>query len=247
MDALQKECRALYDLAFGEEDISFADALFSYAFPRYLHTEMQDGHVASMLFALPYPIRMPSGELRSARYVYAVATDPRFRGQVLATGLLSRVTADGTPTFLRPMEPSLFSFYGKAGFAPASPVRVLRGAAGERIPFRRLSEAEYLVARRDWLTPPFAEPTPEFLSLGFLDGGAVEVAGRAVAYYEWKDGQLLFKEWLGDVEIAPRVAASLGAGQYELRTPCQRFSHGCEHFVVTANLGSDVVALITMD
>lgn len=220
MTKLEKGCRALYEQAFGVSG-AFDDALFALAMPTCLRVIAQDDKPKSMLFSIPYPIVTQNG-VTDARYLYAVATDPACRGQGLATKLLREVIAEGLPVFLRPSAPSLFDFYRAVGLSPVSPVKIERGTAldtGTALSLTRLSPSAYLAARVTYLTPPFAAPTPAFLSLGYLGGGALEMAGQFVAFYELRGREVLFKEWLGATHFAPRVAAFLGADTYELRTP----------------------------
>ena len=244
MEKLQRACRALYEQAFGVSG-AFDDALFAHAMPACLRVIAEGDTPKSMLFSIPYAIETENG-IVDARYLYAVATDPAFRSQGLATRLLREVIAEGLPVFLRPVAPSLFDFYAAAGLVPVSPVKTERGAADAAcapLSFAALSPTEYLAARRAFLLPPYAVPTPEFLSLGYLGGGALEIAGEFVAFYEKHDSEVLFKEWLGPTHFAPRAAAFLGAATYELRTPCPEGTP----FGMAANCPEGLTFLIALD
>ena len=59
----------------------------------------------------------------------------------------------------------------------------------------------------------------DFLSLSYSLGGAVGLDGRFAALYEKADDTVLFKEWWGDVDLAPRAAKFLGAARFTARTP----------------------------
>ncbi|MBQ2757354.1 MAG: GNAT family N-acetyltransferase [Clostridia bacterium] len=244
MSKLERGCRALYEQAFGVSG-AFDDALFALAMPTCLRVIAQDGKPRSMLFSIPYDIVTENG-ITDARYMYAVATDPACRGQGLATKLLRTVIAEGLPVFLRPSAPSLFDFYRAVGLVPVSPVKTERGmagGAGVALPLTALSPSAYLAARRAYLQPPFAAPTEAFLSLGYLGGGALEMAGQFVTFYELRGREVLFKEWLGATHFAPRVAAFLGADTYELRTPCAEGTP----FGVAANCPENLTFLIALD
>ena len=244
MADLEKSCRALYEQAFGVSP-AFDDALFQYAMPQYLCVIAEGDQPQSMLFSIPYALVSENGK-EEAHYLYAVATDKAHRGKGLATALLKRVIAKGQPLFLRPSSPSLFAFYQAAGLKPVSPVRILTGeadAGGAILPLKSLSPEAYLAARGAFLKPPYAEPTAAFLSLGYLNGGAVSLAGEFAAFYERRGDLVLFKEWLGSTDLAPRVAACLGADRYELRTPCKEG----EPFGVAANCPNDFTFLIALD
>ena len=244
MAELEKNCRALYEEAFGISP-SFDDALFRYAMPQYLRVIAEGDAPRSMLFSIPYALVTENGK-EEARYLYAVATAKDHRGKGLAKALLKRVIAEGQPLFLRPSSPSLFAFYQAAGLTPVSPVQVLTGEAeqnGEALPLKSLSPTAYLAAREAFLKPPYAVPTADFLALGYLDGGALALAGEFVAFYEMRGDRALFKEWLGNTAFAPRVAAYLGANRYELRTPCAEGTP----FGVAANCPKDLAFLIALD
>lgn len=221
MKDLYTAARALYLQAFRGEDPAFADALLSATVPQHLMAVGDHGQLASMLLALPYPIRTDKG-LLEARYLYAVATDERFRGKGLAHRLLKEATELGVPLFLRPMSPSLFSFYESAGFRPFSPYREVCGEAAPinaEPAIKALSSLEYLRAR-DALAPiPCTRPTSLFLNLAFTMGGAVGLAGHFAALYAKEGNTVLFKEWYGDVSLAPSAAAYLGATHFTARIP----------------------------
>ncbi|MBQ9802969.1 MAG: GNAT family N-acetyltransferase [Clostridia bacterium] len=245
MMELYRACRALYETAFGGADDAWNDALFRHVMPDCLRVIAKDEKPQSMLFSIPYAI-CEAGGTREARYLYAVATDPDCRGQGLATALLSRVIAEGYPVFLRPSSPSLFAFYQNAGLLPVSPVLTEVGAAAESCAgtaFLSLTPGEYLSARAAFLKPPFATPTEDFLSLGYLTGGALGVPGEFVAFYERRGTEVCFKEWLGNLDFAPRAAAFLGAARYELRTP----SPTGTPFGVAANCPEGLTFLIALD
>ena len=107
---------ALWQEAFGEkkeEILPFLD---------FINKDMllieEKGQIISMLSLLKVKIGDVCG-----RYVYAVATDKRFRGKGYATELLDfakGLVAAGKETFLviLPRNESLYAFYGKSGFTP---------------------------------------------------------------------------------------------------------------------------------
>ena len=223
MKDLYIAARALYMEAFPGEDIAFVDALFAKGFPHHLVAMGDNGKLVSMLFALPYPIATENGTIH-AQYIYGVATDKDYRGKGYAKRLLTEVAARGTPVFLRPMSPSLFAFYESAGFTPFSHFSTLTGdvslddianASG----IQRLSKEAYLTLRDTLLAKPHCRMSKDFLSLAFLDGGALGAYGRFIALYEWRDDTVLFKEWFGDKADIPLAAAYLGAAHYEARYP----------------------------
>lgn len=217
MKDLYVAARRLYETAFPGEDAAFTDALFALAFPKYLHALGEGGKLFSMLFALPYSIVTKEGE-REAYYLYAVATDPAARGKGYARQLLSEVAAKCAPVFLRPMSPSLFDFYTRAGLSPFSPYAEKAGdATPDGKVYELLDPAAYLSRREAFLKPPFCRMTKEFLGLSYLYGGAVALEGRFAALFEKDGDKVLFKEWCGDVSFAGGAAAFLGAAHYRVR------------------------------
>ncbi|MBQ3483527.1 MAG: GNAT family N-acetyltransferase [Clostridia bacterium] len=236
-------CRALYETAFPDEDAAFLDTLFACYAPECLRVKRVGGNVASMLFSIPYPIQTKDGVL-DARYLYAVATAPEYRGQGLARALLAEEMARGLPVFLRPMQPSLFDFYRRAGLVPFAPYRTVSGQAGGVVEgLCELDANGYRAARARFLNEPYCQPTADYLHLAFPTGGAVGEAGVFCALYEYVDSRLCIKELLGDPKNAPRVAAFLGAERFEARVP----DANGEPFAVGAGVPSDASFLLALD
>ena len=252
MKDLYAAARRLYDTCFPGEDPAFTDRLFALAFPACLEGLSDRGELLSMLFALPYPLVTREG-VQEARYLYAVATDPRYRGRGYATTLLSQIAAEGKPVFLRPSSPALFDFYKKAGFSPVSPYREIAGEArGETADIAALSPDEYLAARDALLAPPYCLMTREFLSLCFFaapdmrgaaPAAAVGAPGKFAALYERAGNAVHFKEWCGDPAEAPRAAAFLGAKTFTARVPDKAGAP----FGVGIGIPEDAVFLAALD
>ena len=223
MKDLYAAARALYIDAFPGEDQAFIDALFAQGFPHHLVAMGDNGKLVSMLFALPYSIATENGTI-DAHYIYGVATNKEYRGKGYAKQLLAEVASRGTPVFLRPMSPSLFSFYESAGFVPFSPFSTVTGDVlpddlAKTSGIQRLSKDAYLTLRDTLLCKPHCRMSKDFLSLSFLDGGAIGAYGRFIALYELQGDTVLFKEWFGNTADIPLAAAYLGATHYEARYP----------------------------
>ena len=243
MEEFSRACRALFETAFAESPASWNDAFFAMAPPHYLRAIRQGDRPLAMLFSIPYALKTEQGTV-DARYLFGVATDPAHRGKGLATRLIRTVIDEGHPVFLRPSSPSLFSCYERAGLSPLSPHAEAEGvAAGDIAGIRYLSKEEYLIAREAFLDKPFVRPDADFLSLGFLYGGALSLAGKFAAFYERIEDGVYFKEWLGSTEYAPRAAAFLGAAHYRLRTP----HAGGAPFGMGAGCPADTAFLIALD
>lgn len=221
MKDLYTAARALYMEAFEGEDAAFVDALFAKGFPQHLIAMGDGGKLVSMLFALPYPIQTEQGVI-DARYLYGVATAKAYRGRGYAKRLLAEAASRGTPVFLRPMSPSLFKFYEEAGFTPFSPHAVKSGEVCDAdrtacAGIQRLSPSAYLTLRDARAPRPHCRMSEDFLSLAYLDGGAIGAYGRFIALYERRGDTVLFKEWFGNTDDVARAAAYLGAARYEAR------------------------------
>ena len=216
---LYEEARTLYDLAFPGEAPAFAEALFDAYFEKQLRTVFADGRLASMLFSIPYSVISASG-VQDARYLYAIATHPQYRGRGYAKQLIAR-EAEEHPVFLRPMSPSLFDFYAKAGLVPFSPITVYEGAAQHdaRIRAERLSIDAYLALREKLAPRPVCRMTEQFLGVASVFGGMVGVGEACAALFDRDGERVIFKEWWGNADFAPHIAAYLGASSYELRLP----------------------------
>ncbi len=219
MNNLYTAALQLWHEAFPGEDASFTKALFDLGFPKHFRYIEAQGELVCMLFALPYPIVTQTGVV-DARYLYAVATAKAHRGKGYAKALIATLMQEGIPVFLRPMSPSLFEFYRAAGLSPLSPHADYCGFAKEdALTLCHLTPKEYLAVRERYLTPPYCRMTPEFLSLAYLNGGAVTDGERFAGLFEHRGELVLFKEWWGDTALAPAVAAALGAKRFCVRFP----------------------------
>ena len=244
MKDLYQLSRALYDEAFPGEDARFTEALFALGFPQHLVAMGEGSELCSMLFALPYDIVTENGPVK-ANYLYAVATAKAQRGKGYAKKMLRRVAERGIPVFLRPMSPSLFDFYKDAGFTPFSPYREWSGEAkdGDLAGILSLSKEAYLSARDSFLKPPYCRMSADFLSLSYSLGGAVGLDGKFAALYERDGDTVLFKEWWGEVDLAPLAAKFLGAARFTARTPDKTGAP----FGVGVNIPEGTVFLAALD
>lgn len=242
--SLYKEARALYESAFAGEDPCFTDALFDAYFPHALRVICKEGKPVSMLFSIPYPVIM-EGKTVEAHYLYGVATDSCHRGRGYATALIE-AEARQYPVFLRPMSESLFDFYQRAGMVSFSPITVSRGNAAwqAEVPAPlSLTPSAYL-AVRDALAPvPHCRMTEEFLRVAVTTGGMVGVENICAALFDRTGDTVIFKEWWGNADFAPHIAAYLGAAHYELR----RCAAEGTPFGVMRGLPQNTVFLAAMD
>lgn len=117
----REQCFAIYRAAFGDSG-EFDTRLFGEFFDCCKYIKSGDT-VASMLFALPCTLCI-DGQRYPCRYIYAAATEERYRGRGYMTSLLSR--QEGT-LILKPADDSLIEFYNKCGFRAFTAVRSLTG------------------------------------------------------------------------------------------------------------------------
>lgn len=114
MDSIRQQCKNLYQIAF-EDDIEFTNLLFDSCFEQNCYYLTEGETVVSMLFALDVFIGSNKG-----KYVYAVATNPEYRGKGYMRKLFCDVENSLRSEYsflcLRPMNEGLFDFYAKLGF-----------------------------------------------------------------------------------------------------------------------------------
>lgn len=112
--------KRLWKSCFGDDDY-YIDFFFENRFePNECLTAFCGRELAGMLFLLP--ITAVCGEKKySARYIYAVCTEPQFRSRSVSTRLLEYAheymkKSGVAMSLLVPAEPSLFEYYKKRGF-----------------------------------------------------------------------------------------------------------------------------------
>lgn len=147
----EKDIVQLWQESFGEKE---EDALF-YLDGRMTDENMlvirEDGKVVSMASFLPVNY-MLAGEYIPARYVYAVATLPQYRGKGFAAEIIT--TAQKMyqqPLLLVPAEESLKNYYEKLGFQMAFSTENKEETQGEveecAVTFSSVTPAEYAKIR----------------------------------------------------------------------------------------------------
>lgn len=211
--------RKLWKTAFGDGD-AYLDAFFDTAYaPRRCLAVYQGNALAAACYWLD--CRRDGSPVA---YLYAVATDPAFRGQGLCRRLLGRVreilAAQGyAGILLVPGEEGLRAMYRKLGWENAAGIREFSAGAGGKAPaLEKLSAQEYMAARRPLLPEGAAVEGGEFFAflatqVEFYRAGASVLACR-------REGDALFvPELLGDSALAPAVAAALGCRHFTVRTP----------------------------
>lgn len=108
-----KKCLKLYSSTF-EDKPEFTSALFD-AFSDNLYTVTDTENVISMLFSIDVTLGEEKG-----RYIYAAATDEKYRSRGYMSNLLKRVIAESASKYsflcLSPASEKLEKYYEKFGF-----------------------------------------------------------------------------------------------------------------------------------
>jgi GNAT superfamily N-acetyltransferase len=210
--------RQLWKLAFGDTD-AFLDVFFSVAFAPDRCRCIREGDV---LPAALYWMDMTCQGQKFA-YIYAVATDPAFRGKGLCRLLMEDtaevLTARGYDgAILVPQDEGLRTMYGRMGYLPATAIEAGICAASAPCVVTEITAEEY-AARRIPLLPE-GSILPGQDALDFLAEWARFYAGDGfLAAVSRELERLRILEYLGDAEAASALVAALNATEATLRKP----------------------------
>lgn len=115
-----ENCKRIYTEAFGMSE-PFDSELFG-AFSQNIKALEIGSQTVAMLFLLPCKL-VANGKEIKAGYIYAAATDKRYRGMGYMSRLMSKVCAsDDVFYFLKPATSELEGFYRRLGFKCAEGV-----------------------------------------------------------------------------------------------------------------------------
>lgn len=211
--------RKLWKDAFGDDD-AFLDLFFARGFsPDRCRCVMAQEKVAAALYWFDISC---SG--RKMAYLYAVATDPRFRGRGNCRALMAdthRHLADlgYCAALLVPQDEALRTMYRKMGYLEGPRIREFTAmAARGSVAVSPLPAAEYAALRAKLL--PEDAVIQEGANLNFLSGLAQFYGGPEWLAAVHRDGEILrCLEFLGDPGIAPGLVAALDCREGHFRTP----------------------------
>ncbi len=162
----------------------------------------ENGVPISMAFFLPAVLHVDGGAY-TARYLYAAATLPAYRGQGVFSDLLNMALMAfkerGTAAcFLSPAQPSLIDFYQRFGFEPAFFSRTLSGvASGEPLSFSPLSAEDYLSLRKTLLPTDHVAWNDRLLRYALSYARPIRIGQGACALCVNNNGTLHVPELLG--------------------------------------------------
>ena len=210
--------RALWKAAFGDTD-DFLDVFFSTA---YAPDRCRCIREADTVPAALYWLDMDCAGQKFA-YIYAVATDPAFRGRGLCrtlmedtAGVLTARGYDGA--ILVPQDGDLRGMYGRMGYLPATTLDEVLCAASVPCPATEITAADYAARRAAQL--PEGGLTLGKAALVFLAQLARFYAGDGfLAAVSREQEHLRILEYLGDRENVPALVAALGATEATVRLP----------------------------
>lgn len=116
----KNELKLLWKRVFGDED-TYIDRFFSQVYtPENTLVHKEDGHIVSMLHMVPYDLCI-NGECFKAMYLYALATEEKYRGRSIMSRLIRQAHTIAEErgylcSFLIPEGESLFWFYKRFGY-----------------------------------------------------------------------------------------------------------------------------------
>ena len=209
--------RDLWKKAFGDED-DFLDIFYNTAYaPDRCRCVAEDGKVQAVLYWFDCEL-----EGKKLAYIYAVATDPDYRGK----GLCKMVMEDTMEVLrdrgyagavLLPQEEWLINRYAGMGFTPCTTVTEKWCRAGEAVPVRKIDVSEYAALRRKLL--PGGGIIQEGENLVFLGELTALYAGETFIAAVSAEEELWCPEVLGDPNALPGLVKTLGFSEGRARMP----------------------------
>jgi len=210
--------RALWRQAFGDP-APWIDLFFSTAYaPERCRFLTRQGRLAAALYWLDVTCQ---GQKQA--YLYAIATDPEFRGQGLCRALVSATHQDLAEqgyrgALLLPAGDGLRRMYRGMGYETCCRVSEFTCTAAGHVPLHPVSAETYARLRRAHLPPGGAVQEGE--SLALLTGYAQTYAGEDFLLAAVPEGNCLRGlELLGNRSAAPGILAALGFPTGIFRTP----------------------------
>ena len=218
--------RHLWQVAFGDED-AFLDLFFSHAFSPSRCRCIMDGETVA---AAHYWFDTEC-EGQKFAYLYAVATEPAYRGQglcrQLTEDLVSLLTQRGYHgIILVPQNPQVVQMYRKLGYRDCTfMTEATIPGRNLGLSLRRISAGAYALLRRNLLPP--RSILQEETNLDFLNSLYVFFAfGDSIAAVHLEENKLICLEYLGNPDLAAGLVHALGCevGIFRFSGPGRLFS-----------------------
>ena len=213
------DLRKLLQQPFGDTDETL-DAFFATGFsPDRCHYLMENDAVVSALYWFDCQL---NGQ--KLAYLYAVATDEKYRGRGLGHRLMTETheilkSKGYTGVILVPGSKELFAMYGKLGYQTTGTVREFVAKQGQApVALTEIDAQEYARLRKGYL--PQGGVVQEGALLAFLGTYARFYKGEDFLLSATGDGsQLIAQELLGNADAAPGILHTLGLSKGCFRTP----------------------------
>ena len=183
----------------------------------------ENGQIISMLSLIKVKIGTACG-----RYVYAVATDKRFRGRGYASKLLDfakHFILVNNEDFLviLPRNEGLYAFYGKSGFTPLCCAKRISRKIGAKSVYNieKISAKEYAELKKTYFSGEkyveFDIKTLEFMQKAY-NGEFLKADGAGIAFCHKQADLLIIHELLAntdEAEIIDAMGIFFGASRAE--------------------------------
>ena len=213
------ELQQLWQEAFGDSQEDIAEFFATGFSPQRVHCIWEDGKPVSALHW--FDSRLADKKIA---YLYAVATARAHRGKGLARRLMDEtrtiLTEKGyAGMILVPMQESLFGFYKKLGFTPATTINEFICDAGPYpAPLTRIDAEQYARLRKTYLSANSVLQEKEVFA--YLQTYAQFYMGTDFLLTATAEGDLLtVHEFLGNTQAAPNILNTLGLPRGKFRAP----------------------------
>ncbi len=209
----------LWKEAFGEYDGFWELFLRTGFLPDHCRCITEDGQAIAGL----YWFDCSCGPDKIA-YIYAVVTDPRYRGRGLCRKLMQDVhahlkTLDYASAMLVPADEGLRTMYRKLGYEDCTAISQISCIASQTAAeVRCIGVEEYGALRRAYL--PLGGVLQEGISLTFLAAQAQLFAGENFLLAAYLEGETLQgMELLGNPDAAPDILRALSCAEGSFQIP----------------------------
>lgn len=216
--------KQLWMQAFGDSRESI-DAFFATGYKQENSAAIcRDGQPVSALYWLDY-----TWKTHKLAYIYAVATEEKFRGQGFGRKLMEKAHAalqerGYAGAVLVPAEQHLVSWYEKQGYQTFCRANKQEISAGTAVPVAEISPEEY-AALRQKIKPDAPQPAEELYKY-FATYGSFYKAEDCIFAVSRRKDTAYFQEFLGDSQKLPNLVGGLDAktGVARIAAPGEPFA-----------------------